>query len=139
MLHCLFIKKVDSLFSNNMVQKRNRCNYSSSEKYRLLKELLELHYFQHLGFRKLSEKTGVPSTTIQHWITTFEAENPQMAEQMKKQGKEVTPEDYKNLLREIAELKKSLAQEKLRADFYEEMVAFGKEVYGIDLKKAGTK
>ena len=50
-----------------------------------------------------------------------------------------TPEDYKNLLREIAELKKSLAQEKLRADFYEEMVAFGKEVYGIDLKKAGTK
>ena len=122
-----------------MVQKRNRCNYSSSEKYRLLKELLELHYFQHLGFRKLSEKTGVPSTTIQHWITTFEAENPQMAEQMKKQGKEVTPEDYKNLLPEIAELKKSLAQEKLRADFYEEMVAFGKEVYGIDLKKAGTK
>jgi hypothetical protein len=62
-----------------------------------------------------------------------------MAEQMKKQGKEVTPEDYKNLLREIAELKKSLAQEKLRADFYEEMVAFGKEVYGIDLKKTGTK
>ena len=29
--------------------------------------------------------------------------------------------------------------ERLRADFYEEMVAFGKEVYGIDLKKAGTK
>ena len=26
-----------------------------------------------------------------------------------------------------------------RADFYEEMVDFGKEVYGIDLKKAGTK
>ena len=25
--------------------------------------------------------------------------------------------------------------QKLRADFYEEMVAFGKEVYGIDLKK----
>ena len=30
-------------------------------------------------------------------------------------------------------------RERLRADFYEEMVAFGKEVYGIDLKKAGTK
>lgn len=122
-----------------MVQKRNRSNYSSSEKHRLLKELLELYYFHHLGFRELSEKTGVPSTTIHYWISIFEAENPQMAEQMKKQGKEVTPEDYKNLLREIAELKKSLAQEKLRADFYEEMVAFGKEVYGIDLKKAGTK
>ena len=58
---------------------------------------------------------------------------------MNKQGKNVTPEDYKELLKEISELKKSLAQERLRADFYEEMVAFGKEVYGIDLKKAGTK
>lgn len=58
---------------------------------------------------------------------------------MKKQGKNVTPEDYKELLKEISELKKNLAQERLRADFYEEMVAFGKEVYGIDLKKGGTK
>ena len=58
---------------------------------------------------------------------------------MKKQGKDVTEEDYKKLLNEISSLKKDLAQERLRADFYEEMVAFGKEVYGIDLKKAGTK
>ncbi|MBR1447013.1 MAG: hypothetical protein IJ586_08035 [Alloprevotella sp.] len=28
-----------------------------------------------------------------------------------------------------------MRREKLRADFYEEMFAFGKEVYGIDLKK----
>jgi hypothetical protein len=27
----------------------------------------------------------------------------------------------------------------LRADFFEEMVKFGEEVYGMDLKKAGTK
>ena len=58
---------------------------------------------------------------------------------MKKQGKDVTPEDYKKLQEEIAILKKDLAQERLRADFYEEMVVFGKEVYGIDLKKVGTK
>lgn len=36
-------------------------------------------------------------------------------------------------------LKGELKREKLRADFYEEMVEFGKDVYGIDLKKAGTK
>ena len=45
---------------------------------------------------------------------------------MKKNGKDVTPDDYKALQEEVA-------------DFYEEMVAFGKDVYGIDLKKAGTK
>mgnify|MGYP001726754622 FL=1 len=58
---------------------------------------------------------------------------------MKKSGRDVTPEDYKALQDEVARLKSELKQQKLRADFYEEMVAFGKDVYGIDLKKAGTK
>lgn len=49
------------------------------------------------------------------------------------------PADYVKLQEELSELKKKLAEERLRADFYEEMVAYGKEVYGIDLKKAGTK
>lgn len=54
---------------------------------------------------------------------------------MKKQSKDVTDEDYKKLLAELPSLKKELAHERLRADFYGEMVAFGKDVYGIDLKK----
>lgn len=58
---------------------------------------------------------------------------------MKKKGKDLVPEDYTRLQKELADLRKQLAKEKLRADFYEEMVAFGKDVYGIDLKKAGTK
>ena len=56
-----------------------------------------------------------------------------------KHGKDVTPEDYKKLLEELSSLKKALAEERLRADFYQEMVAYGEEVYGIKLKKAGTK
>ena len=58
---------------------------------------------------------------------------------MSKQGKEITPDDYKDLVKEVAELKKQLKAERLRADFYEKMVAFGKDAYGIDFKKAGTK
>ena len=57
----------------------------------------------------------------------------------RKNGTSITPEDYKKLQEENARLHTELKREKLRADFYEEMVAFGKEVYGIDLKKAGTK
>ena len=60
-------------------------------------------------------------------------------EKMAKQGKDVTPSDYEELLKKVSELESKLKHETLRADFYEEMVAFGKEVYGIDLKKAGTK
>lgn len=61
-----------------------------------------------------------------------------MAVQMKKR-KDVTPDDYKRLQAENARLQSELKRERLRADFYEEMVSFGKDVYGIDLKKAGTR
>ena len=112
---------------------------SSSEKHEVLHGLLEDYYFNHLTFEELSSKSGISRSSIYRMIRTFESENPQMSEQMKKHGKDVTPEDYKKLVRENLALKKQLSQERLRADFYEEMVAFGKEVYGIDLKKAGTK
>lgn len=46
--------------------------------------------------------------------------------QMKKR-KDVTPADYKNLQAENARLQGELKREKLRADFYEEMVSFGEE------------
>ena len=122
-----------------MKARKKQINLTSTERNTLLHELLEYYYVDHGSISAFSVKKGIPEGTVYRWIRTFEAENPQMCEQMKKQGKEITPDDYKKLLREISELKKQLSQERLRADFYEEMVAFGKEVYGIDLKKAGTK
>ena len=73
------------------------------------------------------------------YLRTFVDVNPKVAEQMRKNGTSITPEDYKKLQEENARLQTELKREKLRADFYEEMVSFGKEVFGIDLKKAGTK
>ena len=83
--------------------------------------------------------THIKRSQIYRFLHTFASENPDLAEQMKKKREEVTPDEYKKLLEEVSSLKSQLKREKLRADFYEEMVAFGKEVYGIDLKKAGTK
>jgi predicted transcriptional regulator len=84
------------------------------------------------------KETRLSKSTIYYYLRTFEAENPELAVQMKKR-KDVTPEDYKKLQAENARLQSELKHERLRADFYEEMVKFGEEVYGIDLKKAGTK
>jgi hypothetical protein len=99
-------------------------------------EIYRLRILEGEDISSIGKKFGL---SVYYALTTFEEENPQQAELMKKQGKDVTPEDYKKLQEEIAILKKDLAQERLRADFYEEMVVFGKEVYGIDLKKVGTK
>lgn len=102
-------------------------------------EIYRLRLLEGMSVNSIREKLGVSRSHVYNALITFEEENPQQAESMKKQGKDITPEDYKKLQRELAILKKDLAQERLRADFYEEMVVFGKEVYGIDLKKVGTK
>lgn len=103
------------------------------------RDVYSMFVLEGLSRREISKKIGVSPTTVCKIIRTFEAENPQLSEQMKKKGKDVSPEDYRSLLAEINSLKTELKKEKLRADFYEEMVAYGEEVYGIDLKKAGIK
>ena len=112
-------------------------SYSADE--RLMYEVYYLYKVEHLSVPSISKKKSVSCSTIYRILRTFASENPEMAEKMAKQGKDVTPSDYEELLKKVSELESKLKRETLRADFYEEMVAFGKEVYGIDLKKAGTK
>ena len=98
-----------------------------------------LYKVDHESVTSISQKKSLNRSKVYRILRTFASENPEMAEKMAKQGKDVTPSDYEELLKKVSELESKLKREKLRADFYEEMVAFGKEVYGIDLKKAGTK
>ena len=102
-------------------------------------EIYRLRIVEGLGMGEVVKKTGLSRSSIYRCLSTFESENPKEAELMKKQGKDIRPEDYQKLMDELSSLKKELAEERLRADFYQEMVAFGKDVYGIDLKKAGTR
>ncbi|WP_106830074.1 hypothetical protein [Parabacteroides pacaensis] len=113
--------------------------YREQERSKLHQEIYRLRMLEGMDVSSIRKKFGMSRGSVYYVLATFEKEHPQQAALMKKQGKDVTPEDYKKLQEEIARLKKDLAQERLRADFYEEMVAFGKEAYGIDLKKAGTK
>ena len=98
-----------------------------------------LYKVEHESVTSISQKKSLNRRKVYRILRTFASENPEMAEKMAKQGKDVTPSDYEEMLKKVSELESKLKRETLRADFYEEMVAFGKEVYGIDLKKAGTK
>ena len=111
---------------------------SSMDRVHLQQEVYRLYRVENLPLSAVMKKTGLGHGTIYRYLSIFEAENPELVVQMKKR-KDVTPDDYKKLQAENASLQSELKREKLRADFYEEMVSFGKEVYGIDLKKAGTK
>ena len=104
-----------------------------------MRQVYDMRYLQHLSVPEIISRTGVKRTQVYRFLNIFAAEYPDLVEQMKKKREDVSSDDYKKLLEEVSTLKSQLKREKLRADFYEEMVAFGKEVYGIDLKKAGTK
>ena len=101
--------------------------------------IYEMSSIDSLTSREISEGIVVSQTTVLRNIRKFEAENPEIIIQMRKNTKNVTSDDYAKLKKEITELKAKLSNETLRADFYEEMVKLGKEIYGIDLKKGGTK
>ena len=123
-----------------MVKQPKESRYSK-EAYRIneMKEIYELHYVQHLREKEILSLKGLNRSAYYKILRNFADEYPELANQMKKKVCDIVPEDYRKLLEEVSTLKTQLKKEKLRADFYEEMVAFGKEVYGIDLKKAGTK
>ena len=120
-------------------KERNFDIQKCSERNQLMYEVYYLYKVEHQSVPSIMEKKSLKRSKVYRILRTFASENPEMAEKMAKQGKDVTPSDYEELLKKVSELEGKLKREKLRADFYEEMVAFGKEVYGIDLKKAGTK
>ena len=118
----------------------NESNYvKSSNRINDMRQVYEMRHMYHLSVSEIVSKTGINRTQVYRFLSTFAAEHPDLVEQMKKKRKDVTPDEYQKLLEKVSTLESELKREKLRADFYEEMVAFGKEVYGIDLKKAGTK
>ena len=123
-----------------MVKQPHESRYAKdSDRINEMKEVFEMFYIQHLRVTEIMSRKGMTQYKVYHFLRTFAADYPELAEEMKKKGSDVVPEDYRKLLEKVSTLESELKKEKLRADFYEEMVAFGKEVYGIDLKKAGTK
>ena len=120
-------------------KERNFDIQKCSERNQLMYEVYYLYKVEHQSVPSIMEKKSLKRSKVYRILRTFASENPEMADKMAKQGKDVTPSDYEELLKKVSELESKLKRETLRADFYEEMVAFGKEVYGIDLKKAGTK
>ena len=123
-----------------MVKQPKESSYvKSSTRINDMKTVYEMRHIQHLRIPEIISRTGIKRSQIYRFLSIFAAEHPDLVEQMKKTREDVTPDEYQKLLEELSTLRSELKREKLRADFYEEMVAFGKEVYGIDLKKAGTK
>ena len=55
-------------------------------------------------------KKSLSCSTVYRILRTFASENPEIAEKMAKQGKDVKPSDYEELLKKVSELESKFKQ-----------------------------
>ena len=70
----------------------------SSERYQLMYDVYYLYKVEHESVTSISQKKSLNRRKVYRILRTFASENPEMAEKMAKQGKDVTPSDYEELL-----------------------------------------
>lgn len=106
-----------------------------------------------MSYRAISSKIGVSKTQVHKWLCTFAMERPIKHETMgKKNLRKFRPseseppsnaserEEIARLKSELAKANKELAYQKLRADFYDEMINVAEGKFNISIrKKAGAK
>ena len=104
-------------------------------------EVIRLHQQEHLRPCVIAEKLSLKRSTVSFWIRTFAEQT--VIESMKRDlqiASDSMPTGVQELQKEVLELRKRLAQEKLRADAYDEMINVAEGKFNIKIrKKAGTK
>lgn len=119
------------------MEKKSKASYrrlGPAEKMDVVRE----YHLERQTQRAIAQKHGVSPCYIFNILRTFANENKGSGLLMKDDVKSSKSEEIKALRREIAELKKQLYNEQMRADFYETMVDVADEMFHTDIrKKAG--
>ena len=56
-----------------------------------MKEVFEMFHIQHLRVTEIMSRKGMSQYKVYHFLRTFAAEYPELAEEMKKKGSDVVP------------------------------------------------
>ncbi len=134
--------------------------YNSRKRNLYYDEVIRLYYQKGMSGCQISQILPIGTTAVSEWIRNFALNNPDneyvvmnkaqefyKSESTKKTvSQEVkTPSleesaDIKQLQKEIAQLKKQLRNESMRADLYNEIINVAEKKFNISIrKKAGTK
>ena len=118
--------------------------YYSATKQRYYGKVIDL-YQKGYGSKLISKLVPVCRQTITNWISIFAEENQLNTARMKspKSQQPSAPKDQQDvsaLQERIKELESQLKHERLRADFYNEMIDVAEAKFNIPIrKKAGAK
>ena len=75
-------------------QPKEKCYSRDVNLINEMKDVFDMRYVQHLRESEILSRTGLNRTRYYKILRTFAAEYPDLADQMKKKGNDVTPEDY---------------------------------------------
>ena len=118
-----------------MSKRRRRTSYDKIFKYSVIEEYLS----SGLNQSSFCLEKGLDRTTFSKWLRTFESELS-MQEEMSHSNGQSESEEIRELKHQLRVKEAELKKEKMRADFYETMVAVAEEQFNITIrKKAGTK
>ena len=115
--------------------------FREQRKSKYYDEVIRLRQEENLRICEIAHKLSLKQCTVSFWLHTFAEETAK--ESMKRdlqKASESLPTGVQELQKEVLELRKRLAEEKLRADAYDEMINVAEGKFNIKIrKKAGAK
>ena len=115
--------------------------FREQRKSKYYDEVIRLRQEEKLRVCEIAHKLSLKRCTVSFWLRTFAEET--VKESMKRdlqKASESLPTGVQELQKEVLELRKQLAEEKLRADAYGEMINVAEGKFNIKIrKKAGAK
>ena len=115
--------------------------FREQRKSKYYDEVIRLRHEENLRICEIANKLSLKQCTVSFWLRTFAEETAK--ESMKRdlqKASESLPTGVQELQKEVLELRKRLADEKLRADAYDEMINVAEGKFNIRIrKKVGAK
>ena len=115
--------------------------FREQRKSKYYDEVIRLRQEEKLRVCEIAHKLSLKRCTVSFWLRTFAEET--VKESMKRdlqKASESLPTGVQELQKEVLELRKQLAEEKLRADAYDEMINVAEGKFNIRIrKKVGAK
>ena len=115
--------------------------YHTKRRDQYYDKVISIYQETGYGRKRIAKMVPVGEKTIARWIANFVAENSTVTPQtVMPSNQENHNEELEALQKEVADLKKQLKYQEMRADAYDTMIDIAEKKFNIPIrKKAGAK
>lgn len=126
---------------------RSTMKYKVKKREKYYDDVIRLYFDENKSSVEISKIFSISPNTVMNWIRIFASERSLNIDSIMAKNKlniskdsALDNKEIYRLCQELAKVKKELQREKLRADFYDEMINVAESKFNISIrKKAGAK